>query len=145
MIEITKKPISPERVIDKVKNTSSGCVVTYIGLIRDYSQGKPVLSVEYQDSKGNAGATLQEIANEARQKWQIENIAISHRISKLKVGEINLVVAVASAHRSEAFAACQYIIDQFKQRLPTEKTEIYHVGNSKGLPCYQEGTVEERT
>lgn len=125
MIEITEKPISPERVIDKVKSDSSGCVVTYIGLIRDHSDGKPVLSVEYQDSKGNAAILLQEIASEAKRRWQIENIAISHRIGKLEVGEINLVIAIASAHRSEGFAACQYAIDQFKLRLPTKKTEIY--------------------
>jgi len=129
MIEITEKPISPEWVINKASNDSSGCVVTYIGLIREYSQGKPVLSVEYQDSKGNAESTLQEIANETRHRWQIENIAISHRIGKLRVGEINLVVAVASAHRGEGFAACQYAIDQFKLRLPTEKTETYHDGS----------------
>ena len=128
MIEITKKSISPDRVIDKVGNTSSGCVVTYIGLIRDYSQDRPVLSVEYKDSNGNAENALQEIADEARQRWKIENIAISHRVGKLKVGEINLVVAVASAHRSEGFAACQYAIDQFKQRLPTQKTETYQDG-----------------
>ena len=125
MIEITKNPILPERIIDKVKNNSSGCAVTYVGLIRDHSQGKPVLSVEYQDTEGNAEAALQEIASEARQKWQIENIAISHRIGKLEVGEINLVVAIASAHRGEGFAASQYAIDQFKQRLPTKKVETY--------------------
>ena len=125
MVEITEKPISPERVIDKARNDSSGCVVTYIGLIRDYSQDRPVLSVEYQDLKGNAESTLQEIVKEARHRWQIENIAISHRIGKLRVGEINLVVAVASAHRREGFAACQYAIDQFKQRLPTRKMEAY--------------------
>ena len=126
MVEITEKPISPEWVINKARNDSSGCVVTYIGLIREYSQGKPVLSVEYQDSKGNAESTLQEIANETRHRWQIENIAICHRIGKLRVGEINLVVAVASAHRGEGFTACQYTIDQFKLRLPTKKTETYH-------------------
>lgn len=125
MIEITEKPISPEQLIDKVKSDSSGCVVTYIGLIRDHSDGKPVLSVEYQDSKGNAAIVLQEIASEAKQRWQIENIAISHRIGNLGVGEINLVIAIASAHRSEGFVACQYAIDQFKLRLPTKKTEIY--------------------
>ena len=130
MIEVTEKPISPERVVNRARNDSSGCVVTYVGLIRDYSQGKYVLSVEYQDSKGNAESTLQEIANETRQKWQIENIAISHRIGKLRVGEINLVVAVASAHRGEGFAACQYAIDQFKKRLPTKKTETYRNGGA---------------
>ena len=129
MIEITKNPILPERIIDKVKNNSSGCAVTYVGLIRDLSQGKTVLSVEYQDVKGNAEATLQEIASEARQKWQIENIAISHRIGKLEVGDINLVVAIASAHRGEGFAASQYVIDQFKKRLPTKKVETYQDGS----------------
>jgi len=129
MIEITKNPIFPERIINEVRNKSSGCVATYVGLIRDYSQGKPVLSVEYQDSQGNAVNTLREIASEARQRWPIENIAISHRIGKLNVGEINLVVAVAAAHRSEGFSACQYAIDQFKQRLPTKKIETYQDGS----------------
>ena len=125
MIEVTDKAISPEAVIAKVKSDSSGCVVTYVGLIRDKSQGKPVLVVEYRDFKGNAERALQGIAEGARKRWQLENIAISHRIGKLRVGEINLVVAVASAHRGEGFAACQYIIDQFKERRPTSKIEKY--------------------
>ncbi|MFC1940234.1 molybdenum cofactor biosynthesis protein MoaE [Chloroflexota bacterium] len=125
MIEITGTPISPEQVIEKVKSDGSGCVVTYIGLIRNQSQGRPVLLVEYRDSQGDAENTLQEIASEARQRWSIENIIISHRIGKLRIGEINLVVAVASVHRSEGFAACQYAIEQFKQRLPTQKIETY--------------------
>lgn len=129
MIEVTNKVISPEVVITKVKSDGSGCVVTYVGLIRGYSQDKPVLSVEYQDSRGNAASVLREIAEEARKRWQVENIAISHRVGKLKVGELNLVVAVASAHRSEGFAACQYIIDRFKKKLPTKKTETYQDGS----------------
>jgi molybdopterin synthase catalytic subunit len=125
MIEVTEEPVSPERVINKARNDSSGCVVTYVGLIREHSQGRTVLSVEYQNSKGQAENELLEIAGEVRQKWQVENIAISHRVGRLKVGEINLVVAVASAHRSEGFAACQYVVDRFKERLPTKKIETY--------------------
>ena len=128
VIEITEALISPERVIESVKSDGSGCVVTYVGLIRNHSQGRPVISVEYRDSQGNAVNTLQDIADEARQKWPIEDIAISHRTGRLNVGEINLVVAVSSAHRTEGFAACQYAIDQFKQRLPTRKTETYREG-----------------
>jgi molybdopterin synthase catalytic subunit len=125
MIEITEIPISPERIVRKVKSDASGCVVTYVGLIRNRSQGRPVLSVEYRDADGKAADTLQEIANEARDRWPIENVAISHRIGKLMVGEINLVIAVASAHRVDGFAACQYLIDRFKESLPTQKTETY--------------------
>lgn len=130
MIEIIEKPIYPSKVITKAKSDSSGCIVTYVGLIRDNSHGKPVLSVEYQDSKGNAKNVLLKIAEEAKKRWRLENIVMCHRIGKLKVGDINLVVAVASAHRIEGFIACQYVIDQFKERLPTNKTETYVDGST---------------
>ena len=126
---ITDKPIFPELVVDKVKTDSSGCVVAYVGLIREYSRGKQVLSVEYKDAKGTAENSLQEIASEVGRKWQLDNIAICHRIGKLKVGDINLVIAIASAHRQEGFAACQYAIDRFKQIMPTHKTETYQDGS----------------
>ncbi|GAI07216.1 unnamed protein product, partial [marine sediment metagenome] len=72
---------------------------------------------------------LQGIADEIKQKWQLNNVAIYHRIGKLKVGDINLVVAVASAHRGDGFTACQYAIDRFKQKLPTRKKETYQDGS----------------
>jgi len=125
VIEITRKPISPERVVMETKTDSSGCVVTYVGVIRAHSQGKPVLSVTYKDLKGDAEVKLREIEVEVKRQWQVQNISICHRVGKLKVGEINLVVAIASAHRGEGFAACQYVIDQFKQSLATQKTETY--------------------
>lgn len=130
MIEITEEPINPELVVNKAKTDNSGCVVTYVGLIREYSRGKSVLSVEYQDSTGMAESKLREIASEVRQKWPINNLAICHRIGKLKVGDINLVFAIASAHRQEGFAACQYAIDRFKQIIPTHKTETYQDGST---------------
>ena len=129
MIEIIQKPISPELVINKVKTSSSGCVATYVGLIRDYSHDKPVVSVEYKDAEGTAEKRLQQIASEIRQKWQVNNIAICHRIGKLKVGEINFLVAIACAHRHEGFAACQYAVDRFKEIMPTRKKETYTDGS----------------
>jgi molybdopterin synthase catalytic subunit len=129
MICITDQPISPEMVVNEVKTDNSGCVVTYVGLIRDYSEGKPVLSVEYEDAEGKAEDRLREIASEIKQKWPVNNIAIYHRVGKLKVGDVNLVVAIASAHRREGFAACQYAIDQFKGELPTKKRETYKDGS----------------
>ena len=129
MIEITQKPIHPEILIDKVKTDSSGCVATYIGLIREHSRGKQVVSVEYNDTEGKAEDQLLRIANETSQKWQVNNIAIYHRTGKLKVGDVNLVIVVAAAHRSEGFAACQYIIDRFKQAIPTRKRETYQDGS----------------
>ena len=129
MVEITEKPISPETMVNKVKTDQSGCVVTYVGLIRESSRGRKVLSVEYSDSEGKAEKRLRDIVNDTKQKWAVNNIAICHRIGKLKVGDINLVIAVASAHREEGFLACQYAIDRFKQKMPTHKKETYQDGS----------------
>jgi len=129
MVEITVRPISPEAVVNQVKTPGSGCVVTYVGLIRESSRGKKVLSVEYNNPNGRAEQRLQEIVSETKQKWQIENIAFCHRIGKLKVGDINLVLAIASTHREEGFLACQYAIDQFKEKLPTHKKETCEDGS----------------
>jgi molybdopterin synthase catalytic subunit len=125
MIEISKEVLSPEKVVNATKTDGSGCIVTYVGQIRDNSEGKLVLSVEYQDPGNNAVDTLKQIAGEVKEKWDIEDISICHRIGKLKVGDFNLIVAIAAGHRGEGFAACQYVIDQFKKRLPTTKTETY--------------------
>lgn len=130
MVIITEEPISPEAIVNKVRNKKSGCVVTYVGLIRESSQGKPVLSVAYRDPEGRAEKRLEQIVSDAKQRWAVSNIAICHRIGTLKVGDINLVAAVASAHRQDGFAASQYIIDQFKERLPTHKVETYQDGST---------------
>jgi molybdopterin synthase catalytic subunit len=129
MIRITDKPISPGKVVSQVKTPGSGCVVTYIGLIRDNSHGKKVLSVEYEDADGKAVDRLREIAEEVKQKWPVNRVAIYHRIGKLKVGEINFVVAISAGHRGEGFSASQYAVDSFKQKLPTVKRETYLDGS----------------
>jgi molybdopterin synthase catalytic subunit len=129
MIKITARLISPEEVINRVKTSGSGCVVTYVGLIRDNSRGKPVLSVEYADADGQAEAGLRRIADEIKRQWPVNAVAIYHRVGKLNVGDINFVVAVAAAHRGEGFAAVQYAVDKFKENLPTVKKETYRDGS----------------
>ena len=129
MIRITDKPLSPEQVINAVKTPSSGCVVTYVGLIREQSRDKSVLSVEYEDADGQAEDRLREIAEVIKQKWPVSNVAIYHRVGRLEVGDVNLVVAIAAAHRGEGFAASQFAIDRFKEALPTRKKETYRDGS----------------
>ena len=130
MVKITEKPIFPELIINQTKTDNSGCIVTYVGLIRDNSRGKPVLSVEYRDPDGTAEKALEQIVSEIKLKWKLNRVTICHRIGNLKVGDINLVVAVAAAHRIEGFAACQFAIDRFKEKLPTQKRETYLDGTS---------------
>ncbi len=100
-------------------------MATYVGLIRNTSHGKPVLSVEYKDTDGKAEDRLRELAEDVRQKFPVNNLAMCHRVGKLNVGDINLVFAFACGHRQEGFAACSYAIDKFKETLPTSKKETY--------------------
>jgi molybdopterin synthase catalytic subunit len=130
MIKITDKPISPETVINQAKTSGSGCVVTYVGLIRDNSHDKPVLSVEYTDPDGKAEDGLRRIADEIMRKFPVNKVAICHRVGKLKVGDINFVVAIGAGHRGEGFAASQYAVDRFKESLPTMKKETYRDGST---------------
>lgn len=129
MIMITDKPISPELVVNAVKTHDSGCVVTYVGLIRNNSRGKPVLSVEYRDTHGTAKEGLRQIVEEIKRRFPVNDVAICHRVGKLNVGDINLVVAIAAGHRGEGFAASQFAIDRFKESLPTAKRETYQDGS----------------
>jgi len=125
LIEITQTPILPEVVINKVRSDTCGCVVTFVGMVRNLSFGKRVLFLEYEASaKELARRELQQIAKEIQAKWQLADIAIWHRMGKLKVGEITLVIAIAAPHRKEAFEACQYAVDRFKQVVPLWEKEI---------------------
>jgi len=126
LIEITQTPILPEVVINKVRSDTCGCVVTFVGMVRNLSSNsKRVFFLEYETSaKELARRELQQIAKEIQAKWQLADIAIWHRMGKLKVGEITLVIAIAAPHRKEAFEACQYAVDRFKQVVPLWEKEI---------------------
>lgn len=122
---IVREPISPEAVVNLVRTRDSGCVATYVGLIRDNSHGKTVRSVEYGDPDGTAEQGLKSIIDEAMKRWPINAMAIYHRVGVLSVNDINLTVAVGAGHRGEGLQACAFAVDEFKARLPTTKKEIY--------------------
>jgi len=126
LIEITQGPIHPELSINKVRKRSYGAVVTFVGSVRDLSSGgKKALFLENDVSSMElAQRELQRIADEIRARWQLEDVAICHRMGRLRVGEVTLVVAVAAPHRQEAFEACQYAVDRFKQVVPRWEKEI---------------------
>lgn len=127
-IQIKRGPINPSSVINKVRDLKNGAVVTFIGTVRNYSDTKAVVFLEFQVYKDMAENKLKEIGKEVGEKWGITDIAISHRVGKIGAGEIITVIAVGSPHRKEAFEACQYIINELKKRVPLWKKEVYQEG-----------------
>ncbi len=128
MIEISIGPLDPEEITARVRRSTNGAVVTFLGTTRDNTRGRNVLHLEYEAYRPMADNKLAEIEAEIGRRWRIEDVAIAHRLGRLEIQEISLVVAVASPHRSEAFAACQYVVDRIKQTVPIWKKEYFEGG-----------------
>ncbi|MDJ0736788.1 MAG: molybdenum cofactor biosynthesis protein MoaE [Nostocaceae cyanobacterium] len=121
---ITFAPLSIEEVYKLADAAANGAVVVMSGMVRNQTDGKPVVSLEYQAYEPMAMVVFQQIAADIRQQWQdVNRIVIHHRIGRLQIGEISVLVAVGCPHRSEAFAACQYAIDTLKHNAPIWKKE----------------------
>ena len=150
MIFITREPLDPQVLTKAVQRDTSGAVVTFLGTTRRYTEGKEVRYLDYEAYLPMAGAKLKEIAQEVRARWDIEDIAIAHRIGRLEIGEVSLVVAIASPHRQEAFQASQYAVDRLKQTVPIWKKEVFEdgevwVGAREGVPVVRTYMDAERT
>ena len=134
MIEVTHEPLDPEAVTRKVVKDTNGAVVTFLGTTRDNFEGKRVITLEYEAFEEMAVKKLEEIRQGLMAEFQIEDIAIAHRIGRVDIGQISLIVAVASPHRKEAFLACHEAVDRLKATVPIWKKEIYEDG-SRWVAC----------
>ena len=123
---ITIAPLSLSEAYSLADDRANGAVVVMSGTVRNQTEGKAVEYLEYQAYQPMAIAVFNSIAQEIRQQWSDANrIVIHHRVGKLKIGEISVIVAVGCPHRGEAFAACKYAIDTLKHNAPIWKKEFF--------------------
>ncbi|MFO5494152.1 MAG: molybdenum cofactor biosynthesis protein MoaE, partial [Cuspidothrix sp.] len=109
---ITLAPLSVAEIYSQADNHANGAVVLMSGMVRNQTNGKPVIALEYQAYEPMALQVFYQIADSIRNQWSnVNRVVIYHRIGRLSVGEISVLVAVGCPHRGEAFAACQYAID----------------------------------
>ena len=127
-IEITHAPLCPDAVAARVRRDSNGAVVTFLGATRDSTADRRVLHLEYEAYRPMADNQLALIAAEIADRWRIQDVAIAHRLGRLEIGDISLIVAIASPHRAPAFEACAYAIDRIKQIVPIWKKEFFEGG-----------------
>jgi molybdopterin synthase catalytic subunit len=123
MLEIRSGPLSIDECVDAVRRAGAGGLVTFVGSVRDFSDGQTVEFLEYEAYEPMALEALKRVANEARDRWPVHDIAIQHRIGRLDIGDDAVVVAVSCTHRAEAFDACRYVIDRLKEIVPIWKKE----------------------
>ncbi|MBO3464494.1 molybdenum cofactor biosynthesis protein MoaE [Aetokthonos hydrillicola Thurmond2011] len=128
---ITFAPLSVEEVYLKANDEANGAVVMMSGMVRNQTDGKPVVSLEYQAYEPMALRVFYQIAANIRANWSdVTRVVIHHRVGHLQIGEISVLVAVGCPHRKEAFEACRYAIDTLKHNAPIWKKEHWSDGSS---------------
>jgi molybdopterin synthase catalytic subunit len=108
---------------------SDGAVTTFLGLVRNHNVGRRVTHLEYEAYEALALRAFQRIAAEVTTRWPGARMALHHRIGRIDIGDASVAIAVASAHRGEAFAACRYTIERVKQIAPIWKREFFEGGD----------------
>jgi molybdopterin synthase catalytic subunit len=104
-------------------NPGVGALVSFVGLMRDYNDGRAVTRMRLEHYPAMTEKALGAIVQEARARWDLLGVRIVHRVGELKPGDPIVMVAVTSGHRGEAFRACEFLIDYLKTRAPFWKKE----------------------
>lgn len=128
LIQLVRQPISVSKLMRYVRSSSDGAVVVFDGCVRDNSQGRRTLYLEYEAYEAMALAKMKEIAVELHQKFSIGRVAIVHRLGRLDIGEASVIIVVGAPHRAAAFDACRYAIDTLKKTVPIWKKEYFEDG-----------------
>jgi molybdopterin synthase catalytic subunit len=113
---------------DFIASDSTGGLVHFVGTVRNQTKGKKVLFLDFESYEPMALKEMRKIAEEAIKQFNVDKIAIYHRLGKLNIGEIPVIIGVSAAHRISAFMACQYAIDTLKNTVPIWKKEHFEDG-----------------
>jgi len=146
--EISKEPIIIQEVVDKVVQREAGAINTFIGTVRELTHGKKTLYLIYEAYESMAVKKLEQIGNEIKERWHGAEVAITHRVGKLDITDIAVVIAVSTPHRADSYEANRYAIERIKEIVPIWKKEHWEdgqkwIGNQLETVSYPTGKPEE--
>ena len=128
MVELTRTRIPTDGIVACLKAPADGAVAVFEGIVRNHSGGRQTLHLEYEAYEPMALEKMRGLADEARARFAIDQIAIVHRLGRLEIGETSVLIAVSSGHRAAAFDACRFAIDTLKRTVPIWKKEYFAGG-----------------
>lgn len=128
MVVLTTDPIDVASALTYLQSEQAGAIDFFLGVVRNNTQERPVDRLDYEAYDRMALSEMQKIVDEAYHRWPILRCTVVHRTGTLHIGEIAVLIGVATAHRADAFDACRYIIDTIKQTVPIWKKEIFADG-----------------
>lgn len=129
-VDVVEEKLKVEDITNKVSSETCGAISMFVGTTRDNFDGKRVVRLDYEAYMPMAKRKMLEVCTAIREKWDVHNIAIIHRIGVVPVREASIVIAVSSAHRKESLEAVHYAIDTVKATVPIWKKEVYEDDSS---------------
>ncbi|MFP7761116.1 molybdenum cofactor biosynthesis protein MoaE [Marisediminicola sp. LYQ85] len=127
---VDSEPITVDACSRAVASDHAGAVVTFAGVVRDHDEGKHVTRLDYTGHP-TAGDVIARVAAEVAGEFPDVTLAVAHRVGSLRIGDIALACAAASAHRAEAFAACARLVDAVKESVPIWKEQEFGDGSTE--------------
>jgi molybdopterin synthase catalytic subunit len=131
MIQFTREVIDYHALTEAVRRGDCGAVVTFLGTVRDLTDDRVTLALDYEAYPAMAEKKMAEIERQTRERWPVGAMAMVHRLGRLAVGEVSVAVAVSCPHRGQAFEACRYAIDRLKELVPIWKKENWADGSTE--------------
>ncbi|MEK7487565.1 MAG: molybdenum cofactor biosynthesis protein MoaE [Planctomycetota bacterium] len=125
---LTYNPIHEEELLDHLDNPEAGAQVIFKGIVRNHHEGRKVLYLFYEAYEEMVQSEMKKLVEKGCNQFDIYDMVLAHRLGRLEIGQVSLFCAVSSAHRVEAFKACQFTIDELKKNIPIWKKEIYEGG-----------------
>ena len=123
-VQLLGEPLSLDRCIAAVSGPGMGGIVTFTGMVRRHSRGVVVDHLEYEAYAPMAVREMTRLCDEIEAEIAGTKLAVEHRVGRLEIGDIAVVIAAAAPHRAEAFTACRAMIDRLKDRVPIWKKEV---------------------
>jgi molybdopterin synthase catalytic subunit len=133
LVSVQQDDFDASTVLEELRRgrTDIGATATFVGYVRDLNLDDDVEAMVLEHYPGMTEKALAEIATEAASRWDLLGTAVIHRVGELRPADQIVLVAVASAHRGDAFAACEFIMDYLKTRAPFWKKELLKNGSSR--------------
>jgi molybdopterin synthase catalytic subunit/molybdopterin converting factor small subunit len=125
---LVEGPIDLGAVVAEVEDEQAGAIATFQGTVRRQSRGRTVIALEYEAYGGMAEKVMAEIAEGVKSRYELCEVAVTHRVGRCEIGDVSVVIAVSAPHRHDALAACRDVIDELKERVPLWKKELYEGG-----------------
>jgi molybdopterin synthase catalytic subunit len=125
---LSETKVTLDDVVREVASEEAGAIATFSGTARRHSRGRTVEYLDYEAYEGMAEEMMAKLAADLKERYEIQEIAIHHRVGRVELGEPSVVIAVSAAHRKDALAACKDAIDILKVDVPLWKKEVYEGG-----------------